>query len=83
MSGVGVAGCWIYGAVCNAACSIAASEVVWVERDGLILRTPGTNFEKLPRGGLQNDIPRMLQRSVNRRSKSKPYVVLRGAILEQ
>ena len=63
MTGVGVTGCQIYGAVCDAACAIAAS-VVWVEQDGLILRTLGTNFEKLPRGGLQNDIPRMRQRSV-------------------
>ena len=45
MSGVGVAGCRIYGAVCDAACAIAASEMVWVERNGLVLRTPGTNFE--------------------------------------
>ena len=51
--GVGVVGCWIYSAVCNAACAIAASEMVQVEQNGLILRTPGTNFEKLPRGGLQ------------------------------
>ena len=64
MTGVGVTGCWIYGAVCDSVCAIAASEVVWVERNGLILRTPGTNFEKLPHGGLQNDIPRMRQRSV-------------------
>ena len=64
MTGVGVAGCWIYGVVCDAACAIAASEMVWVERNGLVLRTPGTSFEKLPRGGLQNDIPRVRQRSV-------------------
>ena len=64
MSGVGVTGCQIYGAVCDAACAIAASEMIWVERNRLILRTPGTNFEKLPRGGLQNDLPRMRQRSV-------------------
>ena len=37
MTGVGVAGCWIYGAVCDAVCAIAASEMVWVERNGLIL----------------------------------------------
>ena len=64
MSGVGVTGWRIYGAVWDAACAIAASEMVWVEWNGLILRTPGTNFEKLPRGGLQNDIPRVQQRSV-------------------
>ena len=64
MMGVGVAGCWIYGAVCDATRVIAASEMVWVEWNGLILQTLGTNFEKLPRGGLQNDIPRMQQRSV-------------------
>ena len=64
MTGVGVAGHRIYGAVCDAACVIAASEMVWVERNGLVLRMPGTNFEKLPRGGLQNDVPRMQQRSV-------------------
>ena len=62
--GVGVAGCWIYGAVCDAACVIAALEMVWVEGNRLILQTLGTNFEKLPRGGLQNDVPRMRQRSV-------------------
>ena len=84
MMGVGVAGCRIYGAVCDAMCAIAASEMVWVEQNGLILRTLGTNFEKLPCGGLQNDVPRMRQRSVEiRRSKCKSYVVLRGAILEQ
>ena len=33
-------------------------------QDGLILGTPGTNFEKLPRGGLQNDIPRVRLRTV-------------------
>ena len=64
MTGIGVAGCWIYGAVCNATCVIAALEMVWVERNGLILQTLGTNFEKLPHGGLQNDVPRMRQRSV-------------------
>ena len=61
MMGVSVRGCWIYSAVCDAACAIAASEMVWVERNGLVLRTPRTNFEKLPRGGLQNDVPRMRQ----------------------
>ena len=60
MMGVSVVGCRIYGAVCV----IAASEMVWVEGNGLILRTPETNFEKLPHGGLQNDVPRMQQRSV-------------------
>ena len=64
MMGVGVAGCRIYGAVCNAACAIVASEMVWVKWKGLVLRTPGTNFEKLPHSGLQNDVPRMRQRSV-------------------
>ena len=59
MMGVSVVGCQIYGAVCNAACAIAALEMVWVEQNRLVLRTPGTNFEKLPRGGLQNDVPRM------------------------
>ena len=54
MMGVGVAGCQIYGAVCDAACAIAASEMVWVEWNGLVLRTLGTNFEKLPHSGLQN-----------------------------
>ena len=82
--GVGVVGCRIYSAVCDAACVIVALEMVWVEGNGLILRTPGTNFEKLPHGGLQNDVPRMRQRSVEiRRSKCKSYVVLRGVILEQ
>ena len=64
MTGVSVAGYWIYSAVCNAACAITASEMVWVERNGLVLQTPGTNFEKLPHSGLQNDVPRMRQRSV-------------------
>ena len=59
MIGVGVAGCQIYGAGCDATCAIMASEMVWVEGNGLILRTPGTNFEKLPHSGLQNDTPRM------------------------
>ena len=63
MMGVGVAGYRIYGAVCDATCAIAASEMVWVEWNRLILRTPGANFEKLPHGGLQNDVPRMRQRS--------------------
>ena len=64
MTGVSVAGCRIYGAVCDAVCAIVALEMVWVERNGLVLRMLGTNFEKLPRGGLQNDVPRMRQRSV-------------------
>ena len=64
MTGVGVAGCQIYSAVCNATCAIVASEMAWVEWDRLILRPPGTNSEKLPRSGLQNDVPRMRQRSV-------------------
>ena len=64
MMGVGVAGCQICGARCNATCVIMASEMVWVEWDRLVLRTPGTNFEKPPHSGLQNDIPRMQQRSV-------------------
>ena len=64
MMGVGVVGCWIYGARCDAACVIVASEMVRVKGNGLILRTPGTNFEKLPHGGLQNDVPRMQQSSV-------------------
>ena len=64
MTGVGVVGCRIYSAVCNATCAIAASEMVWVERNRLVLRMPGTNLEKLLRGGLQNDVPRMRQRSV-------------------
>ena len=59
MMGVGVVGCRIYSAVCSATCAIVALEMVWVERNGLILRTQGTNFEKLPHGGLQNDVPRM------------------------
>ena len=37
MMGVVVAGCQIYGAACNAACAIMASEMVWVEGNGLIL----------------------------------------------
>ena len=59
MTGVGVAGCRIYGAVCDTACAVVASEMVWVEWNRLVLRTLGTNFEKLPHGGLQNDVPRM------------------------
>ena len=59
MMGVSVAGCRIYGAVCDAVCVIATLEMVWVEQNGLILQMPGTNFEKLPCGGLQNDVPRM------------------------
>ena len=64
MMGVSVSGCWIYSAGCDAACAIMASEMVWVKGNGLVLRTLGTNFEKLPHRGLQNDIPRMQQRSV-------------------
>ena len=37
MMGVGVAGYRIYGAVCDAACVIVASEMVRVEWNGLIL----------------------------------------------
>ena len=37
MTGVSVVGCWIYGAGCDAACAIAASEMVWLEGNGLIL----------------------------------------------
>ena len=37
MTGVSVAGCWIYGAVCDAMCAIVASEMVRVEQNGLIL----------------------------------------------
>ena len=55
---------WIYGARCGAACVIAALQMVWVKQDRLVLRMPWTNFEKLPHGGLQNDVPRMQQRSV-------------------
>ena len=29
MMGVGVVGCLIYGATCDAMCAIAASEMVW------------------------------------------------------
>ena len=64
MTGVGVVGCQIYSAGCDAVCAIMALEMVWVEGNGLILRMPGTNFEKLPHGGLQNHVPRMRQRSV-------------------
>ena len=38
---------------------IMALEMVRVKGNGLVLQTPGTNCEKLPHGGLQNDIPRM------------------------
>ena len=62
--GVSVVGCRIYGARCDAACVIVASEMVRVKGNGWILQTPGTNFEKLPRGGLQDDVSRMRQRSV-------------------
>ena len=64
MKGVIVAGCQIYGATCDATCAITALEMVWVEGNRLILQTLETNFEKLPHSGLQNDIPRMRQRSV-------------------
>ena len=37
MTGVSVAGCQIYGAVCNAMCAIAALEMVWVEWNGLVM----------------------------------------------
>ena len=37
MMGVGVVGCQIYGAVCDAACVIMALEMVWVEQNGLVL----------------------------------------------
>ena len=37
MMGVGVAGCRIYGAGCGATFAIAASEMVWVEWNGLVL----------------------------------------------
>ena len=62
MTGVGVVGCRIYSAGCDAMCAITASEMVWVKGNGLVLQTPGTNFEKLPHGGLQ--VPRMRQRSM-------------------
>ena len=29
MMGIGVAGCWIYSAVSDATCAIAALEMVW------------------------------------------------------
>ena len=64
MMGVSAAGCRIYSAGCNAACAIVALEMVWVKGNRLVLRTPGTNFEKLPCGGLQNDCPRIQQRSM-------------------
>ena len=83
MTGVGVAGCRIYGAVCNATCVIVASEMVWVEWNGLILQTPGTNFEKLPRSGLQNDVLGCDKDQWRWRSKCISYVVLRGAIQKQ
>ena len=57
--GVSVVGCQIYGAGCDAACAIMASEMVQVKGNGLVLRMLGTNFEKLPRSGIQNDVPRM------------------------
>ena len=64
MTGVSVVGCQIYGAGCDAMCAIMALEMVQVKGNGLVLQMLGTNFEKLPHGGLQNDIPRMRQRSV-------------------
>ena len=64
MPKVSVPNGWMYGARCNAVCVVAASEMVWVKWDGLVLQMPGTNFEKLPCGGLQNDVPRMQQRLV-------------------
>ena len=59
MMGVGVAGCWIYGARCDTMCVISASEMVWVKGNRLVLQMLGTNFEKLLCSGLQNDVPRM------------------------
>ena len=37
MTGVGVAGCQIYSAGCNATCVIMALEMVWVEGNRLVL----------------------------------------------
>ena len=37
MTGVSVARCWIYGAGCDAACVVVASEMVWVKGNGLVL----------------------------------------------
>ena len=34
MMGVGVVGCWIYSARCDATCAIVASEMVWVKGNG-------------------------------------------------
>ena len=45
MTGVGVAGCWIYSAGCNAVGAIVALEMVQVKGNRLILQMPGTNFE--------------------------------------
>ena len=59
MTEVGVAGCRIYSARCDAMCAIVALEMVQVKGNRLVLQMPGTNFEKLPHGGLQNDVPRM------------------------
>ena len=64
MPKVGVPNGWMYSAGCDAMHVIAASQMVWVKWDGLVLQMPGTNFEKLPHGGLQNDVPRTKQRSV-------------------
>ena len=69
--------------ICDAACAITASEMVWVEGNGLILRMPGTNFEKLPRSGLQNDVLGCDKDQWRWRSKCISYVVLRGVIPEQ
>ena len=37
MTGVSVARCWIYGAGCDAACVVVASEMVWVKGNRLVL----------------------------------------------
>ena len=37
MMGVGVAGCWIYGAGCDAMCAITALEMVQVKGNRLVL----------------------------------------------
>ena len=37
MMGVGVVGCRIYSAGCNAVCVIVALEMVWVEQNGSVL----------------------------------------------
>ena len=83
MTGVSVAGCWIYGAGCDATCAIAASEMVWVKGNRLVLRMPGTNLKsslvvgsKMIYLGCDKDQWRW-------RSKCISYMVLRGAIWEQ